>query len=232
MNFAIYYDLPNIYLTGGEQSTIDRPSWIEEIKQHFPTHEDSLNQLKRIRQWAKKTFTYRSNQGATIGTLTVNQLYEVKTYYGCHDLAHIFAATARLIGYPCVLVETTSVSWSKAFAKGNVLGDPQGHNLVEIYTNRKWILFDPMSPAYFENYDPQNPHIPSIEYYEDEPEGFYTIAKGKDCWSYGINSLDKLTELQKKIALDLDCYQTSFETCLSALDTTAATKDKGLPLLS
>jgi hypothetical protein len=33
-----------------------------------------------------------------------------------------------------------------------------------------------------------------------------------------------------KQAFDPDCYQTSFEACLSALDTTVATKDKGLPL--
>lgn len=200
MSLIIDYETPDSWLSSGEQTHVQNQVWKAEIKKEFHANENSLDQLTQIQQWIKTKFTYEPNHGATIGMLTVDQLYASKVWHGCHDLAHIFAATVRLIGYPCILVETTSVVWSKAYAKDNHLDNPSGHNFTEVYVNGKWVLFDPMSPAYLSDYEYNNPHIP-VSIYDNEPEGFYVIAKGKDCWDYGIRNLDDLIERQKATAI-------------------------------
>ena len=207
-SLAIDYDHPEIYKLDGDQTRIENQAMIEEIKNQFPTFENSTSQLKKVRRWIKCTFVHENNHGDTIGKLTVDQLYQSKVWHGCHDIAHIFAATVRSIGYPCILVEATSIAWSKTYAKDpSSAGDSQGHNYAEVFVNHKWILFDPMSPAYLVDYDPYNPVIPSIFdtqkkelFYKDEPDGFYVMVKGKDCWDYGIRSVSDLFLLQKNIA--------------------------------
>ncbi|NNM43692.1 MAG: transglutaminase domain-containing protein [Chlamydiae bacterium] len=204
----IDYDNPEIYKLGGDQTRIENQAWIEEIKNQFPTFENSIDQLKKVRRWIKDTFVHENNHGATIGKFTVDQLYQSRAWHGCHDIAHIFAATVRSIGYPCVLVETTSITWSGAYVKDpSSAGVSQGHNYAEVFVNNKWILFDPMSPAYLDDYNSHNPVIPPIFdtykgelFYKDEPDGFYVMAKGKDCLDYGIKSVNDLLLLQKKIA--------------------------------
>lgn len=205
---SISYDSPDFYLMGGEQTTIKSKQWIEEIKDKFGTSENSIDQLTKVRRWIKDTFLYESNRGATIGVFTAEELYAARTWHGCHDLAHLFAATIRQLGYPCVMVETTSVFWSKRYVKDPDLDeDVQGHCFTEVYLNGKWILFDPMSPLILKDYNYHDPFIPSFDFYGDEPDGFYVIAKGKDSWDCGIKNLNDLIHLQKTLSISL------FESC-------------------
>jgi superfamily II DNA or RNA helicase len=69
---------------------------------------------------------------------------------------------------------------------------------------------------------PYDEHLASMKYLKSFSYNF--LLCGQDY----IKAIGNLLSLPR--ARDPDCYQTSFEACLSALDTTVATKDKGLPL--
>lgn len=89
MSLIIEYQTPDSWLSGGEQTHIQNQEWKAKIKKVFPINENSLDQLTQMRRWIKTEFAYEPNQGATIGALTVDQLYASRVWRGCHDLAHI-----------------------------------------------------------------------------------------------------------------------------------------------
>jgi transglutaminase-like putative cysteine protease len=201
--FGIDYTNPTQYLVQGEQSKINDVTAID----HLRGHDQGIDQLTQIYRWLQGDFSNFSARGSTIGTVIADELLESRQLGGCHDYGLLYAAIARELGYPAVMIDTYSIAWIESYqnetAKGHI-----GHVFVEIYMDEKWVLVDPTNGWYVEvGYDPSLPVIPlkaSVAGSSKEIYGFYVDLKGIDSWSYGVHNNKELTEKMDKCASELD----------------------------
>ncbi len=114
---------------------------------------------------------------------------EEKTLSGCHDHALVLASVLRKYGFPAVMVDTAGIQWSLEYSEGK-RDDFAGHVFVEVYSGDNWVLLNPTSGEYVENYDPHDPIITMKN--PDEDRGFYVLSKGVDPEGYGITSIEQL----------------------------------------
>jgi hypothetical protein len=189
--FGIDYANPEKYLVPGTQTTISSP----ELLDHLRTGEHSITHLRRIFLWMKKEFEGYSAHGATIGVVTVDQLFEERLLGGCNDHGLVYVSMLRELGYPAVFVNSVSIAWVELYQ----VGDPEqhiGHTFVEVYVDGRWVLIDSTNGHYVEDgYDPSNPVIPlegAIAGSNDEIYGFYVSQKGIDQWDLGIHSVEDM----------------------------------------
>ena len=110
------------------------------------------------------------------GNNTVDELFEIKNFYGCHSQALIISSILREFGFPVVMIETASVQWGYDYHAG-AIEYFAGHVMSEIYVDNKWILLD-NNCTYVEEYDNNNPFISSISQQDD----YFVFAKGVDIW--------------------------------------------------
>lgn len=203
--FGIDYVQPEQYLAQGEQSQISNPEVLDQLRSDEP----SLAHLGDIYRWLKSEFTPYSARGSTIGVVTVDQLLEERRLGGCHDHGLVYAAVARELGYPAIMVETVSIAWIGQSQAGEA-DSHIGHVFVEVHVDGKWVLIDSTNGWYVEDgYDPADPVIPlkgRIAGSSDETYGFYAQRRGIDTWAFGIRSLAELTQAMDELArrLDLD----------------------------
>ena len=185
--FGIDYAHPELYLTQGAQSQISDPSVLAELRSD--TH--SLAHLEAIFHWMKNNFTPYSARGKTIGVVTVDELLAERRLGGCHDTGLVFAAIARELGYPAVMVRTVSIAWMGLYQANEHEGFV-GHVFVEVFLDGQWILINSTGGHYvIDGYDPTNPVIPltgNIAGTTDELYGFMVERKGVDTWGFGIHS--------------------------------------------
>ncbi len=154
--FGVDYRHPQQYLTQGDQTQISDPSVLDALR----AEEQSIEHLGKIYRWLKAEFEGYKGGGRTIGVVTVDQLLEERRLSGCNDHGLVFAAVARHLGYPAIMVITNSIAWIDQYQEGEVEGFV-GHVFVEIYMNGKWVLIDSTNGWYVEEgYDPTNPVIP------------------------------------------------------------------------
>jgi len=183
-SFGIDYNDTLKYLVPGEQSNLN-DVYLEEIRNIIGTPENNIESILLICQWVDQNFTFSNAGGNMIGINTVDELYEIKTYYGCHSQALIISSIIRELGFPVIMIETADVQWGYDYNAGNVQ-DFAGHVMSEIYVEGKWILID-NNCTYVEDYDSMNPYIPSLKYSTDS---YFVFAKGIDTWDYsGKNEL-------------------------------------------
>jgi hypothetical protein len=65
-----------------------------------------------------------------------------KSLGGCHDYALVYAAVAREIGYPAVMVRTSSIIWIESFKMNEERAMPLiGHVFAEVYLKLKILLY-------------------------------------------------------------------------------------------
>ena len=114
-----------------------------------------------------------------IGKNTVDELFEIKTFYGCHSLALIISSVLREFGFPAIMIETADVQWGYKYNTGTVQYF-SGHVMSEIYVENKWILLD-NNCTYVEEYDTMNSFIPKSN---NQPDAYFVFAKGVDIWDY------------------------------------------------
>ncbi|MCP5491586.1 MAG: transglutaminase domain-containing protein [Chlamydiales bacterium] len=196
----IHYEKPELYLVNGKQTLMNNKEWKNEMLSMFPKEERSLNQLVAVSSWIDDSFVFDKGHGVTIGVITSDEIYNSKQIRGSHDKALVFSSIVRFLGYPCIFVDTTSITWSKNYNEGLPVADyALGHVFVEVYFEGKWVLFDVVKGVFLDSYDVKNPYI-LIDWHEFEPIGFYVIDKGRDNWDFGIYSLEDLTTRQKSIA--------------------------------
>lgn len=200
--FGIDYGHPEKYLAPGEQTHISNPAVINALRQK----EQSIAHLGAIYFWIKRQFTTWSAGGQTIGRVTVDQLLTERRLGGCHDWGLVYAAVARQLGYPAVLVDTASIAWARQFQSGEK-GPYVGHVFVEVFVAGKWVLVDSTNNWYVEDgYDPANPIIPlrvGIAGPAEETYGFYVLRKGSDTWGYGVRNATELHRLMENSARQL-----------------------------
>jgi hypothetical protein len=195
--FGIDYSHPELYLAQGEQTRISNPAALDSLR----GRQKGVAQLGAIYTWLRKFETY-SARGATIGKATVDEVLASHRLSGCHDFALIFAAVARELGYPAVMVDTASIDWIGRFQRGEQ-GSHVGHVFVEVYLTDRWILVDSTSGAYVERgYDPTNSVFRETQ--SGSSVGYYVMFKGIDTNAYGIYSNSELTQAMDSLARNVD----------------------------
>ena len=200
--FGINYAHPGWHLAQGEQSQISNPAVLDSLR----GREKSLAHLGEIYQWLHRRFTGYSAGGATIGKATVDQLLASRRLGGCHDYALVYAAVARELGYPALMVDTANVEWIKRFQKGEQ-GPHVGHVFVEVFLIDKWVLVDPTGGPYVENgYDPTKPAFREAGGgdYGGASNGYYAMWKGIDTRACGVHSNEDNTHAMDSFARQVD----------------------------
>lgn len=199
--FGIDYSQPQLYLAQGEQTRISNPAAIEWLR----GKPSGLPQLGAIFEWLRKFDAY-SGGGVNIGKATVDEILSSRRLSGCHDFALVFAAVARELGYPAVIVETADVAWITHFRKGDE-GPHVGHIFVEVFVTDRWILVDSTRGNYVDRgYDPSNPvfRAPGGGYYGGTTTGYYVMWKEVDTVASGIHSNEENTAAMDAFAAGVD----------------------------
>lgn len=197
--FGIDYSHPEQYVAPGRQTLLTRAELAELAPDVLPSlnrRAAGIEQLAGVYKWLRSDFETWSGGGSTIGAITARELIQGKQLSGCHDFALVFAAGARVLGYPAVLVDAAGLEWARSATFGGK-GRYVGHVFVEVFIEGRWILVDPTNGPYVASgYDPQNPVIPL-------GKGYYVMRKGADTWGYGITSNRQLQQLMDDTAMKL-----------------------------
>ncbi len=205
-SFEIDYTDTSRYLIPGEQSDLNN-IYLEEIQNAIGTPGNNIDDILFVCYWVNQNFTFTNAGGNMIGKNTVDELYEIKTFYGCHSLALIISSILREFGFPAIMIETADVQWGYNYNAGTV-EHFSGHVMSEIYVENKWILLD-NNCTYVEEYDHTNPFIPSSNYSTD---AYFVFAKGIDIWDY--SSKDDSFTYDKMIFFseNIYCFEEMFNT--------------------
>lgn len=197
-DYYIDYSHPEKYLDARGQSGIPE-ALFKEIDSQLSIKTKELSDIKKIFDWKRANFRSVAAGGRYIGKTTAQRIIEGKELTGCHDDALIMSAVLRRYGFPAVMVDTTGIQFSLDYPeKTNMF---LGHVFVEVYLYGKWILVDTSSGEYILDYDVNNLVIPITK--PGESKGYYAMLKGIDPGSYGIRSLDDLTDKQKEYSKKL-----------------------------
>lgn len=205
--FGIDYDNPEKYLVSGEKSDLN-DTYVEEIRNAIGTPAKTIAGVSTVCHWVNQDFSFVDAGGAMVGLKTVNELYESKTFYGCHSLALIISSILREFGIPAIMIETASVEWAYDYGTVNYFA---GHVMSEIYIDGKWILYD-NNCTYVEDYDCTNPFISTTLQYSNTNQGLFVFAKGVDMWDYGVSEIDFTHDKMVEFATNLICFSHMFNT--------------------
>jgi hypothetical protein len=199
--FGIHYDNPEKYLTPGEQSGLSKENLII-IKNAIGTTKNNINDVLKVCHWINQNFSFENAGGGMAGVNTVNELFEIRTFYGCHSLALIISSVIRGLGIPTVMIETVDIQWAYDYRSGNT-DYFAGHVMSEVYINDKWILLD-NNCTYVEEYNYKNPYISTMNQKE---KGLFVFAKGVDVWDYGGKNISYTHEKMVEFSNNLVCFE-------------------------
>lgn len=205
-SFGIDYEDPDKYLTPGEQSDLNN-TYFEEIKTAIGIPTNNFAGISQVCHWVNQNFIFENAGGAMIGINTVDELYVLKKFYGCHSAALIISSILREFGFPAVMIETASVQWAYDYKAGEVQYF-SGHVMSEVFVNDQWILLD-NNCTFIEDYDYLNPFISTMD---SNPDDYFVFAKGIDIWDYsdqdGSFTHNKLVSFSNNVY----CYEEMFNT--------------------
>lgn len=204
--FGIDYTDLDKYLIPGEESDLD-DIYLEQVRRAVGTPFESLDDILRVCHWVNQNFKFENAGGTMAGKNTINELYEIKTFYGCHSLALIISSIIRELGFPAIMIETFDVNWAYNYNAGTV-NYFSGHVMSEIYIDDRWILLD-NNCYYVEEYNHSDPFISTSG---TPAKGYFVFAKGTDIWDY--NEKDS-TFTDKNLLFYSDnvyCFEDMFNT--------------------
>jgi len=200
-SFGIDYEEPEKYLIPGEESDLS-DSFLLEIQNTMGIPTNNIAGILLVCHWVNQNFIFENAGGAMIGINTVDELYKIKKFYGCHSLALIISSILREFGFPAVMIETTDVQWAYDFNEGSI-NYFAGHVMSEIFINGKWILLD-NNCTYIANYDTMNPFISQMT----EPNnGYFVFAKGIDIWDYNGHDESFTHDKMLDFSNNITCYE-------------------------
>jgi len=205
-SFGIDYATPEKHLIPGEESDL-KDTYLEEIRTKVGTPGDSIDDILPVCHWINQNFTFENAGGAMIGKNTVDELYEMKTFYGCHSLSLIISSVLREFGFPAVMIETANIHWGYDYGAGNVQYF-KGHVMSEIFVENKWILLD-NNCTYVEEYDPLNPFISAMNSPQDD---YFVFAKGVDIWAYSGRDDSFTHDNMVYFSENIHCFEEMFNT--------------------
>lgn len=204
--FGITYDDAGKYLVPGEQSSL-RGSYLEEVKSAIGVPSKSISGMLTVCDWVHQNFSFQNAGGGMIGKVSVDELFEVRTIYGCHSEALIISSLLRELGFPAIMIETADVQWAYNYLSGYV-HNFSGHVMSEIFIDDRWILLD-NNGWYIAEYDPLNPYIPM----RDEPaNAYFVFAKGTDTWDYSKKDPDFTHDQLLFFSDNIYCFEEMFNT--------------------
>ena len=204
--FGIDYDHPEKYLVPGEQSDLSEEN-LGEVRSAIGTPNMDINGIMKVCDWVNHNFVFQNAGGAMAGVNTVDELFEVKTFYGCHTQALIISSILRAFGFPTIMIETVDIQWGYDYHAGNV-DYLKGHVMSEVFLNNKWVLFD-NNCTYVDNYQCNDPFISVMNSNE---KGLFVIGKGVDVWDYSKKD-QSFTDIQLfHFAEYVYCYEDLFYT--------------------
>ncbi len=204
--FGIDYDHPEKYLLSGEQSDLSE-AYFAEVKSALGTPTANIAGVLRICHWVNQNFTFTNAGGAMIGKKTVDELFEIKTFYGCHSLALLISSILRSYGFPAIMIETADVQWGYDFNRGSTQSFA-GHVMSEVYVQDTWILFD-NNCTYVEDYEYMNPYISETN---NAVKGYFVFAKGIDTWGYSNRDEEFTHDELIYFSDNIYCYEELFIT--------------------
>ena len=141
------------------------------------------------------------------GSNTVDELYEIKTFYGCHSLALIISSVLREFGFPAIMIETADIQWGYDYHAGTVQHF-SGHVMSEVFVGDRWILLD-NNCTYVEEYDFKNPFIPIMHH---PTNAYFVFAKGVDIWDYSAKNDSFTQDKLVFFAENIYCFEEMFNT--------------------
>ena len=210
-SFGIEYYNTDLYRTPGTQSVLD-DEYLEEIRETLGISEYSIHSISGIMaicNWFNQNFTFIDAGGSMVGVNNVNELYEIKTFYGCHSAALVISSVLRGFGFPAVMIETASVGWAYAYYNNTSQGFV-GHVMTEVYISDKWILLD-NDGSYIEYYDSMNPFISTTtKGYPYNQQGLFVYAKGIDTWDYTDMQESFTDSMMINFANNIGCFEEKF----------------------
>lgn len=204
--FGIDYDHPEKYLVPGEESDLSTENF-EMVQDAIGTPSADIDGIMNVCHWINQNFTFINAGGTMAGVNTVDELFAIKTFYGCHSLALIISSVLREFGFPAVMIETVDVQWGYDYRSGSVEYF-SGHVMSEIYVNNKWILLD-NNCTYVEGYDYTNPYISVMN---SSNGGLFVFAKGIDIWDYNDKSDSFTNEKMEYFSYYINCFEDLFYT--------------------
>lgn len=199
--FDIDYSHPEIYLIPGEQSDLSAEN-LALVRNAIGIPSTDIDGILKVCHWINQNFTFKNAGGNMAGVNTVNELFEVKTFYGCHSLALIISSVLREFGIPAVMIETADVQWAYDYRSGSIEYF-SGHVMSEVYINNKWILLD-NNCTYVNEYDYTNPYISVMNSNE---KGLFVFAKGVDIWDYRGTDSSFTYEKMIDFSNNIQCYE-------------------------
>ncbi|HOP02856.1 MAG TPA: hypothetical protein PL017_05160 [Tenuifilaceae bacterium] len=204
--FGIDYSHPEVYLVPGEQSDLTNENF-EAVTSAVGTSVEDIDDVLRVCHWINQNFTFENAGGSMAGVNTADELFEIRTFYGCHSLALIISSVLRKYGVPAVMIETADIQWAYDYRDG-ATDYFKGHVMSEIFLNGSWILLD-NNCTYVDEYQYDNPYI-SVQ--NPDEKGLFVFAKGVDIWDYR-NGNDNFTyDKMIDFSANLSCYDELFYT--------------------
>jgi hypothetical protein len=204
-SFGIDYNDPGKYLIPGEQSNLT-DAYRDEIRSAIGTPEDSIAYVLEVCHWVSQNFTFENAGGGMIGIPTVDDLYESKTFYGCHSEALLISGILRELGFPAIMIETFDVGWAYDYHAGRTESFA-GHVMSEILVEDKWILLD-NDGTYVDEYDCNDPFIST----RFQSKGLFAFAKGLDTWDYSGKDETYTHNMLIFFSDNIYCFEEMFDT--------------------
>ena len=204
--FGIDYDNPASYLVPGEQSDL-KTAYLEEIRTAIGTPTNDIDGVRSVCTWVNQNFQWENAGGSMIAKKTADELFESKSFYGCHSAALIISSILLEFGFPAVMIETASVQWGYDYADGSTR-DFVGHVMSEIFVKDKWILLD-NNGAHVSDYDHLNAFIPTSN---TQVKSLFTLAKGTDIWDYGVRDESDTHSMMREFSDNIICFESLFNT--------------------
>jgi hypothetical protein len=204
-SFGIDYNDTSRYLIPGEQSDLN-DTFRDEIQDAIGIPENNITYIRDLCNWIRQNFTFENAGGSMIGIPTVDELYESKTFYGCHSEALLISSILRKFGFPALMIETFDVKWAYDYHAGTS-DNFMGHVMSEILVGGKWILLD-NDGTYVEEYDKYDPFIST----RHPSRGLFVFAKGLDTWDYTGKDLSFTHEKLVFYSDNIYCFEEMFNT--------------------
>ena len=204
--YGIDYDHPEKYLVPGEQSDLSANN-LEIIRNAIGTPITDIVGILDVCHCINQNFTFEDAGGAMAGVNTVDELFNARTFYGCHSLALIISSVLREFGIPAVMIETADVKWGFEYRAGDV-DYFSGHVMSEVYINNKWILLD-NNCTYVDDYDYTNPYISVMSPNQGD---LFVFAKGVDIWDYRGDDDSFTQDKLLDFSYNIHCYEYLFYT--------------------
>lgn len=141
---------------------------------------NDVETIRNIHNWVRKSKKrFRGSKRRVLRQRTAAELFESRTYSGCADQGLVLATLLRAAGLPTVYISSVQKDWAREKAMGTAGGRYRGHNFLEVYTAKGWVIVDSTKPLLWQQYDPTVKNL---------PRGHYLLAKGYDSWDMGIRS--------------------------------------------